>query len=881
MNKIIFFLTIFIILSPAGNAAFSAEPERGGFSCFLAPEISLDDLSLQIPFDPQELDLFSSWKHMEDSIIRRFKPEGQVALRELLPLVRRQYGEDQFSNQEYYYNHVLEVAYYCSRWGGNFSETVAALLHRLDARSLRDLEQQWRNRMEARIGRRESRNFFQQEMTEIRKLLEDFAILDGLRYRLHSQSGHSLENYIGAVFNLMGGDVRLRELVFADKRASINHASEREKEELIGEINDVYAPLAGRFGMFDLKKELENECFRIHRPVEYKTIKNKIKRTFGVEYENLPLLMQDIVVRMSDVMKKNDISYKLKRRIKTVYRIAVKEKVAERKAAASDTLLGNDTLGLRLVVDPEDFLIATAAIQTALENNEMGSWRLRLLKNRRFGPYEAVYFHIDQSGNQRKAEIQLFTPQMVNFLESEGPHWAYEKERETNKQKFEHIEPFSLFDVLEDSEGEEDVRKIIDDYFRKTYEFHRSVQGWVYVFERTTEIRGGVPVDVIKPHRLAQGATAAVFAAERGVSGSVEDFLEFSGISYYRWQEGRLIEERRSLKPDELLRDGEIIGVTAGNRRVLETLLQDPDYRDAFHRAVRPSLRGRVLLQQALKGKESSRYEKLARQMIRDSLEELSGRSLKMSPLIESLLDRYAERIGLGSKEELFIAMTALEGGINAREVSEWLLEQPRLNISASPRMVTSKKTSYRINIKIDLPAKWNSRKKENAGRRFLEAINQVVAVNNLEPLSRQDFKVRIQKNISIRFEIEVPPHVQLVGELLRVLEDLEWEGEGPAIKNVVARDKEPAGPVSAVIVRTGQRKLLPALSELGEIYSCFSENAGMVCGIMVRYNESRLRAELSRLGITDFELCPLDQLDQRLSGHKKEIKIREVLTSI
>jgi len=79
----------------------------------------------------------------------------------------------------------------------------------------------------------------------------------------------------------MADDIRVILIKLADRlhnMRTLKFHSERKREEIAQETLDIYAPIAGRLGIYWIKKELEDSAFMYLQPEEYSKIENLVNQ---------------------------------------------------------------------------------------------------------------------------------------------------------------------------------------------------------------------------------------------------------------------------------------------------------------------------------------------------------------------------------------------------------------------------------------------------------------------------------------------------------------------------------------------------------------------------------------------------------------------------
>src|SRR5690554_6006321 len=80
----------------------------------------------------------------------------------------------------------------------------------------------------------------------------------------------------------MSNDIRVILIKIADRlhnMRTLSSMAPAKQYKITGETNYIYAPLAHRLGLFAIKTELEELCFKYEHPAIFKDITAKIKRT--------------------------------------------------------------------------------------------------------------------------------------------------------------------------------------------------------------------------------------------------------------------------------------------------------------------------------------------------------------------------------------------------------------------------------------------------------------------------------------------------------------------------------------------------------------------------------------------------------------------------
>lgn len=146
-------------------------------------------------------------------------------------------------------------------------------------------------------------------------------------------------------FLAMGEDVRVVLIKLADRlhnMRTLGHLSREKQERVAKETLDIFAPLASRLGIWQMKWELEDLSFRYSDPDTYKEIAESLaSRRSDREFQ-----MKDIVTKLQELLEQNGIKGEITGRPKHIYSIYKK---MVRKGVPFQ--LVHDVRGVRILVD--------------------------------------------------------------------------------------------------------------------------------------------------------------------------------------------------------------------------------------------------------------------------------------------------------------------------------------------------------------------------------------------------------------------------------------------------------------------------------------------------------------------------------------------------
>lgn len=128
------------------------------------------------------------------------------------------------------------------------------------------------------------------------------------------------------MFIAMAQDLRVIFIKLSDRlhnmRTLKHHPNKTKQQRISLETLNIYAPIADRLWLFTLKNDLEEECFKILEPVEYKRIKKQL-----TEYKtNIDYFYKNSKKEIEKVLDKIVDDYEVTYRVKSVYSIYKKMK---------------------------------------------------------------------------------------------------------------------------------------------------------------------------------------------------------------------------------------------------------------------------------------------------------------------------------------------------------------------------------------------------------------------------------------------------------------------------------------------------------------------------------------------------------------------------
>ncbi len=211
------------------------------------------------------------------------------------------------------------------------------------------------------------------------------------------------------------------------------------------ETLDVYAPLANRLGVAQLKWELEDLAFRYLEPQAYKRIANGLEETRAAR----ETYIQDFVNTLSNALKCEHVVGQIKGRPKHIYSIWRKMQQKDRSFAEL-----YDLRAVRVIVDKVSQCYAALGVVHSLWQHVPREFD-DYIANPKDNGYRSL--HTAVLGPQGKiVEVQIRTGEMHEFAEKGvAAHWVYKEGRDQDEVMQRSID--SLRQLLETGEGDSEL----------------------------------------------------------------------------------------------------------------------------------------------------------------------------------------------------------------------------------------------------------------------------------------------------------------------------------------------------------------------------------------------------------------------------------------
>jgi guanosine-3',5'-bis(diphosphate) 3'-pyrophosphohydrolase len=251
-----------------------------------------------------------------------------------------------------------------------------------------------------------------------------------------------------------------------DKRTKKNGMA--EALPIAQETLHVYAPMAHRLGMWELKSQLEDMAFSCDSPIEYDRIDGKI----NANKEEKKLWIGLAMKMLGEELEKAEIKAEITGRIKPVYSYKRKEQKYEKLDKTRHPIF--DLMGIRIIVnDVKDCYNALGVIHKNAEHPEwhpIPSEFDDYIANPRGGTYQSIHTTVTLSPNIPPFEIQIRTREMHKVAEyGVAAHWRYKSDSKLDEKFDKRITGLrALIEQFKDITGSDFVELMEIDLFGDT-----------------------------------------------------------------------------------------------------------------------------------------------------------------------------------------------------------------------------------------------------------------------------------------------------------------------------------------------------------------------------------------------------------------------------
>ena len=284
----------------------------------------------------------------------------------------------------------------------------------------------------------------------------------------------------------MAEDIRVVLIKFADRlhnMRTIQHLPREKQLQIATETLELYAPLAHRFGLFNIKNELEDLCFKVIDPNSFQFISRKLKEKKQDREAFIESFMEPVRKELSG----QGFTFEIKGRPKHIYSIFRK---MQRQQKPFEEIY--DLFAIRIILEDPHTKEDCWRVYSIITD-----WYTPIPKRFRdfisvpkANGYQSLHTTVITKQG-RKVEVQIRTRQMDEVAEKGvAAHWKYKE----GKENSETLDKFVTWvrDVL-DNPRPDAATEFVKDFQLNLYHDE------IYVFTPQGELRtlpqGATPID--------------------------------------------------------------------------------------------------------------------------------------------------------------------------------------------------------------------------------------------------------------------------------------------------------------------------------------------------------------------------------------------------
>ena len=310
---------------------------------------------------------------------------------------------------EPYITHPLQVALYLSELSMDLDTIIAAILHDL----IEDTDITYKN-IKKEFG------------TDVANIVDGVTKLDKIQYNAKEEAkAEAIRKMVIA----MSKDIRVLILKLADRLhniQTINYLADYKQERIASETLYVYAPLAHRLGLQNIKHILEDISFSLLHKNQNLEIESLIQKSAPNRDKNIKKSVKVIEGLLAD----NSLSAEVIGRPKHNY--SIYKKIINNGLTFNEI---NDLVGLRILTDDVKNCYTILGLIHANFQPVLGRFK-DFISMPKFNLYQSLHTTVLTETGQ-KMEIQIRTHDMHYRAEyGVAAHWKYKEKPQNDVQKW-------------------------------------------------------------------------------------------------------------------------------------------------------------------------------------------------------------------------------------------------------------------------------------------------------------------------------------------------------------------------------------------------------------------------------------------------------------
>jgi len=251
---------------------------------------------------------------------------------------------------------------------------------------------------------------------EIYNLVKGVTKIDSLKFS--SRGMAQIENWRKMIL-ATAKDIRVIVIKLADRlnnMRTLEHLPREKQIRISDETLSLYAPLAQRLGIYQLKSELEDLAFKYLYPTDFEDLKTKVEKRYAAREK----LLTDFTADLEKYLAETKIPHRILARTKNLYSIYRKMMTQQKPYEEIQ-----DSLGVRIITDTIMNCYALLGILHASFKPVAGSFT-DYISVPKTNLYQSLHTSVMPHNQGDVIEIQIRTEEMHRTAEyGIAAHWRY------------------------------------------------------------------------------------------------------------------------------------------------------------------------------------------------------------------------------------------------------------------------------------------------------------------------------------------------------------------------------------------------------------------------------------------------------------------------
>lgn len=357
--------------------------------------------------DPVTL-VAQAWTTLHARCARYMSEEAIAQVKAAFDFADNMHQEQLRKSGEPYIIHPLAVADICADLRLDETSVLAAILHDVveDTQGTTD-------DIEKRFG------------SQVASIVDGLTKLSKVKFR--SSEERLAENFRKMIL-AMSKDIRVIMVKIADRlhnMRTIRALPVEKRQRIAEETIEIYAPLAGRMGMYRIKAELEDLCLKELKPSVYFSLVSRVAQKKSQREALIENMRQDLLARLAEAGIKATVVGRAK------HFFSIYKKMSERQMAFEDIY---DLFAVRVMVDKTSDCYEALGIIHSLYRPVPGRFK-DYIAMPKANLYQSLHTTV-LAGRGELLEVQIRTWEMHDVAENGiAAHWAYKESRRDPRRK--------------------------------------------------------------------------------------------------------------------------------------------------------------------------------------------------------------------------------------------------------------------------------------------------------------------------------------------------------------------------------------------------------------------------------------------------------------